>query len=83
MKSSAPPCQAPIIVLDVCSHTPAGKIGQRLAERLAAFNLELHPEKTHLIEFGRYAGGKPAAKGDGQTRDVRRFRLHALLREDP
>ena len=26
-----------------------------LRERLARFNLELHPEKTRLIEFGRYA----------------------------
>jgi len=26
-----------------------------LRERLAKFNLELHPEKTRLIEFGRYA----------------------------
>ena len=26
-----------------------------LRERLAAFALSLHPEKTRLIEFGRYA----------------------------
>ena len=26
-----------------------------LSERLAKFNLELHPEKTRLIEFGRFA----------------------------
>jgi len=26
-----------------------------LRERFAKFNLELHPDKTRLIEFGRYA----------------------------
>jgi len=31
-----------------------GFLGE-LRERLARFNLELHPEKTRLIEFGRYA----------------------------
>ena len=25
-------------------------------ERLAKFGLELHPDKTRLIEFGRYGG---------------------------
>src|SRR4029079_19570201 len=28
---------------------------QEFKERLAQFSLELHPEKTRLIEFGRYA----------------------------
>ena len=28
---------------------------EQLRERLAKFGLELHPEKTRLIEFGRYA----------------------------
>jgi hypothetical protein len=70
-------------VIGFQSETEAKTCLEELRERRAAFNLELYPEKTHLIEFGRYAGGKPAAKGDGQTRDVRRFRLHALLREDP
>ena len=26
-----------------------------LAERMAQFGLELHPEKTRVIEFGRFA----------------------------
>src|SRR5215472_5855334 len=29
---------------------------EELRERLGKFGLELHPEKTRLIEFGRYAG---------------------------
>ena len=31
---------------------------EQLRERLAKFGLELHPEKTRLIEFGRYAAAR-------------------------
>jgi group II intron reverse transcriptase/maturase len=36
-----------------------------LKERFAKFGLELHPEKTRLIEFGRYAEERRAKRGDG------------------
>ena len=36
-----------------------------LGERLAKFGLALHPEKTRLIEFGRYAEQRRAKRGDG------------------
>jgi len=36
-----------------------------LCERLAKFGLELHSEKTRLIEFGRYAEERRAKRGDG------------------
>ena len=37
-----------------------------LRERLATFELELHPEKTHLIRFGRYAkADRPDAETGG------------------
>jgi RNA-directed DNA polymerase len=36
-----------------------------LKERFAKFGLELHPEKTRLIEFGRYAQERRAKHGDG------------------
>jgi len=36
-----------------------------LRERFSKFGLELHPEKTRLIEFGRYATERRAARGDG------------------
>jgi RNA-directed DNA polymerase len=36
-----------------------------LGERLAKFDLALHPEKTRLIEFGRYAEERRAKRGDG------------------
>src|ERR1700758_4858065 len=33
-----------------------------LKERLAKFALSLHPEKTRLLEFGRYAAGRRAER---------------------
>jgi RNA-directed DNA polymerase len=35
-----------------------------LRERFAEFGLELHPEKTRLIEFGRFAAQNRARRGD-------------------
>ena len=37
-----------------------------LRERLRKFGLELHPEKTRLIEFGRYAAERRAKRGEGK-----------------
>lgn len=37
-----------------------------LRERLAKFGLELHPDKTRLIEFGRHAARRRAARGVGK-----------------
>ena len=37
-----------------------------LKERLAKFALELHPEKTRLIEFGRFAAERRLARGVGK-----------------
>ena len=37
-----------------------------LRERLAKFGLELHPEKTRLIQFGRYAEERRAKRGEGK-----------------
>ena len=35
-------------------------------ERLARFGLELHPDKTRLIEFGRYAVANRKERGAGK-----------------
>src|SRR6202166_567648 len=40
-------------------------LGQ-LRERVGKFGLELHPEKTRLIEFGRYATERRAKRGEGK-----------------
>ncbi len=37
-----------------------------LRERFAKFGLELHPDKTRLLEFGRYAGRNRQDRGDGK-----------------
>jgi RNA-directed DNA polymerase len=37
-----------------------------LRERMAAFELEMHPEKTRLIEFGSNAASDRAARGEGK-----------------
>jgi RNA-directed DNA polymerase len=37
-----------------------------LRERFAKFGLELHPEKTRLIQFGRYAEERRAKRGEGR-----------------
>lgn len=37
-----------------------------LRERLAKFGLELHPDKTRLIEFGRYARANRTKRGQGK-----------------
>jgi RNA-directed DNA polymerase len=37
-----------------------------LRQRLAKFGLELHPDKTRLIEFGRHAARRRAARGAGK-----------------
>jgi RNA-directed DNA polymerase len=37
-----------------------------LRERFAKFALELHPDKTRLIEFGRFAAQRRAARGVGK-----------------
>jgi RNA-directed DNA polymerase len=37
-----------------------------LRERLAKFGLELHPDKTRLIEFGRHAARRRRARGLGK-----------------
>jgi retron-type reverse transcriptase len=36
-----------------------------LRDRFAKFGLELHPDKTRLIEFGRYAAERRRARGAG------------------
>jgi len=39
---------------------------EELQERLRKFGLELHPEKTRLIEFGRFAASNRKQRGEGK-----------------
>ena len=42
----------------------AERFQEELKERLQQFHLELHPEKTRLIEFGRFAAASRRKRGD-------------------
>lgn len=53
-----------------------------LRERFAQFGLELHPDKTRLIRFGRFAVQSGRGAGRGQTANLQLPWLHAVLRED-
>jgi group II intron reverse transcriptase/maturase len=44
----------------------AERFWAELRERLEKFNLELHPEKTRLIEFGRFAAERRQRRGQGK-----------------
>jgi len=46
----------------------AGQFLAALRQRFAQFGLELHPEKTRLIEFGRYAAERRARRGEGKPK---------------
>jgi group II intron reverse transcriptase/maturase len=39
---------------------------EQLRNRLSKFDLELHPDKTRLIEFGRYAAARRNRRGEGK-----------------
>ena len=44
----------------------ADRFLEQLRERLCKFGLELHPDKTRLIEFGRYAADRRKKRGEGK-----------------
>ena len=52
-------------VIGFREETDARRCLAALRERFAKFGLELHPEKTRLIEFGRYAEERRAKRGEG------------------
>jgi hypothetical protein len=44
----------------------AERLLEQLRERLRKLGLELHPDKTRLIEFGRYAAERRKKRGEGK-----------------
>jgi hypothetical protein len=54
-----------------------------LRERFARFGLGPHPDKTRLIEFGRYAARDRRRRGLGKPETMRLPGVHAHLREVP
>lgn len=47
-------------------HRDALQFQDALKARLAKFHLELHPDKTRLVQFGRYAAATRARRGEGR-----------------
>jgi len=63
------------LVVGFQHRTDAERFLREFRERLAKFGLELHPDKTRLIEFG----GSPfetGSSGRGKTRDLHRMADH-------
>jgi group II intron reverse transcriptase/maturase len=54
------------LVMGFQQRADAVRFLEEFKERLAAFGLELHPEKTRLIEFGRYAARDRKRRGEGK-----------------
>jgi group II intron reverse transcriptase/maturase len=54
------------LVLGFQLKADARRFLEEFRERLAQFTLELHPEKTRLIEFGRYAARDRKLRGEGK-----------------
>jgi RNA-directed DNA polymerase len=53
-------------VLGFQNREEAEQFLEQLRERLRKFGLELHPDKTRLIEFGRYAAERRRKRGEGK-----------------
>jgi len=54
------------IVVGFNSKADADQFRAELTERMEKFNLELHPEKTRLLEFGPYAIDQRQWRGEGK-----------------
>src|SRR3984893_11976583 len=54
------------IVVGFDSQADAEQFRVELTERMQKFNLELHPEKTRLLEFGPYAIDQRQWRGEGK-----------------
>src|SRR5256884_5780071 len=54
------------LVVGFENRAEAERFLEEFRERLAKFGLELHPEKTRLIEFGRFAASNRQRRGQGK-----------------
>jgi hypothetical protein len=60
------PAQMWRLVLGFQNRSDAERFLEQLRERMRKFGLELHPDKTRLIEFGRYAAARRKKRGEGK-----------------
>jgi nucleoid DNA-binding protein len=61
------------LVMGFQHRTDAERFLQQFRERLARFGLELHPDKTRLIEFGRFAARDRKRRGARENPRLSRF----------
>jgi group II intron reverse transcriptase/maturase len=54
------------IVMGFQHKADAERFQRELVERMAKFKLVLHPEKTRLVEFGRFAASQRKRRGEGR-----------------
>ena len=54
---------ADVTIVGFQRHADTDRFLRELRARLAAFSLDLHPDKTQLIEFGRFAAQRRSVKG--------------------
>jgi RNA-directed DNA polymerase len=54
------------LVLGFQYQAEAERLRAELAQRLRKFQLELHPDKTRLVEFGRFAADNRQQRGQGK-----------------
>ncbi len=54
------------IVIGVQHRDDAERLLAAMGDRLGQFGLSLHPEKTRLLEFGRFAAANREQRGDGK-----------------
>jgi len=54
------------LVVGFQHRTDVQRFQKQFRERLAKFGLELHPDKTRLIEFGRFAARNRKQRGEGK-----------------
>jgi len=61
------------IVVGFHSKADADQFRAELTERMRKFNLELHPEKTRLLEFGPHAIDQRQWRGEGKPETFKTF----------
>ena len=71
-----------IVGIPARESTP-GASWTRCASGYGKFALSLHPEKTRLIEFGRFAAERRKRLRARQAGDLQLHGLHLHLRQDP
>ena len=71
------------IIVGFEHETDARRFLDAMRERLEEFSLSLHPEKTRLIEFGRFAADNRERARARQTGDLQLPGLHLHLQQIP